>query len=185
MAIIKYENWLQMAFFRAWHQHILQSREHLAEQYRKASERMQKRNKDKKACVLTVLKEHMAKKIQKKSKLKKALELNRKFFIRNQCKLCFSAIKEHNQKKRKRQRAMLMANKYFSDLSKIKMFEALKFYVFHERRNKKMAKYRSMLNWAKNTKLKTLLCLKANGQIRKEKKIKMAKAFSDRDRMIK
>ena len=80
---------------------------------------------------------------------------------------------------------MLMANKYFSDLSKIKMVEALKFYVFHERRNKKMAKYRSMLNWAKNTKLKTLLCLKANSQIRKEKKIKMAKAFSDRDRMIK
>ena len=78
-----------------------------------------------------------------------------------------------------------MSEKYFSDLLKIKMFEALKFYVLHERRNKKMVKYRSILNWAKKTKLKTFLCLKANCQIRKEKKRKMALAFSERDRMIK
>lgn len=80
---------------------------------------------------------------------------------------------------------MMWSDKYFSDLLKIKMFEALKFYVFNSRRNKKLAKFRSLMNWSRKTKLKTFVCLKANAQVRKEKKRKMALAFSERDRIIK
>ena len=48
-----------------------------------------------------------------------------------------------------------------------------------------MAKFRSAMTWAKKTKFKTLICLKANSRIRLEKKRKIALAFAERDRVIK
>ena len=58
---------------------------------------------------------------------------------------------------------MARAHKYYSDLTKIKMVEALKYYVFEQRRAKKMVRYRSLLIWSKKIKTKTLIALKANG----------------------
>ena len=79
----------------------------------------------------------------------------------------------------------MMAEKYYCDLVKIKMMEGLKHYVFTSRRAKKMAKFRSVMTWAKKTKFKTFICLKANSRMRSEKKRLIALAFSDRDHVIK
>lgn len=117
--------------------------------------------------------------------MKRAEDLRRKFTLIHKSAYCLAQLKEYTQKKRRSRRAMMMSDKYFSDLLKIKMMEALKHYVFNNRRNKKLGRYRSALKWARKTQLKTLVCLKANCQMRKEKKRKLALAFAERDRIIK
>lgn len=66
------------------------------------------------------------------------------------------------------------AQKYFNDISKIKLMECLKYYVFNLRRNKKLIKYRSTMKWAKNVQMKALFSLVANTKYRKLKKVQMA-----------
>ena len=65
------------------------------------------------------------------------------------------------------------------------MVEALKFYVFQKRRDKKVLRYRSLMIWSKKIKIKTFVCLKANLQIKKTKRMMIEQAFEDRKTVMK
>ena len=119
----------------------------------------------------------MARTLQKRSKkqkMQKAVRMNASVIKRVNCKIALNALATHVNNKKISRRKQMMAEKYHSDLMKIKIIEGLKHYVFVKRRAKKIAKFRSVMTWAKKTKFKTFICLKANCRMRQEKKKRIA-----------